>query len=137
MLRGECVSGRWSGEVFAALPDGEVVFSRGRNDYQGSVAIVAKLDDGRWLHYGWSYGSCSACDSWEGEPEEKVAEEIRSGAAIMDPETFADYLIACYHQKAEWLTGKAKYDETQESYSYDEHTGLGTVELLSLVAGVK
>jgi len=121
------VEGRWSDEVRAALPDGEILFSRGRIDYQGSVAIIARLDDGRWLQYDWSYGSCSGCDQWEGERETVIADEIRRGAAIMDAHTFQDFLAGILHRKAEWLLGTGGYG------SYEDHTGLEVEELLNRV----
>lgn len=129
MLRGRMVTGRWHETVAEALPNGEVVFSTGTDDYQGSVAIVARLDDGRWLHYGWSYGSCPGCDAWEDEPTEKVAEEIRKGAAIMDRDHMADYLVAAQASRASWL-----HDGNPDSYSYESHVGLKVAELVAAVA---
>lgn len=134
-LRGKMVEGRWHEEVAAALPDGEVVFSTGTADYQGSVAIVARLDDGRWLHYDWSYGSCSGCDAWEGtmyddaDGPAKVAEEIRKGAAIMDRDHFADYLVSAKAARASWL-----HSGDGDSYSYEQHVGLKVDELVALLA---
>lgn len=34
-------------------------------DYQGEVATIVKLQDGRVAAYCDYYGSCSGCDSWE------------------------------------------------------------------------
>ena len=128
-LRGTMITGRWHETVAAALPDGEVIFSTGTDDYQGSVAIVARLDDGRWLHYDWSYGSCSGCDAWEDEPTEKVTAEIAKGAAIMDRDHFADYLVSAKASKASWL-----HDGNSESYSYERHVGVTVDELAALLA---
>lgn len=138
-LRGKMVEGRWFEEVKAALPDGEVVFSTGTDDYQGSVAIVARLDDGRWLHYDWSYGSCSGCDAWEsrvhgGEEggREAVLEEIRNGAAILDAAHFADYLVGCRAAKASWLRDPDSSE--QPFYSYETHVGMTVDELVRAVS---
>ena len=139
MLRGESIGGKWTGVVYEALPDGEVVYSTGHRDYQGNVSLVAKLDDGRWLHYGWGYGSCSGCDSWEAHLEEggdrgKLLEEVRAGAAIMDPDHFADYLVQC--AGADWLVaGMRNKPYGWSSYSFDEHAGLSTEQLISMVSG--
>lgn len=127
-LRGKMITGRWHETVAEALPDGEVVFSTGTDDYQGSVSIVARLDDGRWLHYSWSYGSCSGCDQWEGEPQERVVADIQAGAAIMDAAHFADYLVACRARNASWLQdceGGDFYD--------DQRVGLTVEELVQAV----
>jgi hypothetical protein len=80
MIRGETnINARWESDVFALLPDGEVVWAEGTEDYQGFERIIAKLDDGRYLFYSWSYGSCSGCDSWEGKPAE-MEQDVKSGA---------------------------------------------------------
>lgn len=129
MLRGECVNGRWSGLVREALPDGEIVASVGTDDYQGSVAIVARLDDGRWLHYSWSYGSCSHCDSWECEDEAVVKEEISNGAAILDREAFLRYLQRAYDNDASWIASM----RGEERYNYEEKVGLDYNGLLDKV----
>lgn len=129
MLRGECVEGRWSYIVKQALPDGEIVSSVGSCDYQGSVAIVAKLDDGNWLHYAWSYGSCSGCDAWEDEPEESVKEEIRNGAAILDRDSFLRYLVSAADSDAGWLAAL----RGKESWIYEEKVGLDYNGLLDKV----
>ena len=139
-LRGKMIEARWSEMVREALPDGEVVFSTGRNDYQGSVAIVAKLDDGRWLHYDWSYGSCSGCDHWENvmgwdddaERRQEVINEIQNGAAIMDAAHFADYLCGIKAAGADWL-----HDDSDRSegsyYSYEDHVGMSLPDLMTAV----
>jgi len=141
-LRGRMIEARWAHVVRDTLPDGEVLYSIGTDDYQGHVAIVAKLDDGRWLHYGWSYGSCSGCDAWEEdwnrynatdaeqfEGQESVRAEIRNGAAIMDKDHFADYLVSCRAAGASWLRSK----EDEESYSYETQIGLSVEELVARV----
>lgn len=141
-LRGEMIEGRWADVVRDTLPDGEVLYSTGTKDYQGHVAIVAKLDDGRWLHYSWSYGSCSGCDAWEddwsrydateaeqAEGREKVRNNIRNGAAVMDKDHFADYLVSCRASGASWLRSK----DDEESYSYESQVGLSVEELVARV----
>jgi hypothetical protein len=145
-LRGTCVAGvRWAEEVMASLPDGEVLFSRGKSDYQGSGCLVARLDDGRWAQYEWNYGSCSGCDRWEDaggyddeEDRQKKLNEVISAdvnreAAFMDAETMGDFLVGCLAKKAAWLTGKNTYDGSA-SYSYEEHVGLSLEDLLKRVA---
>lgn len=129
-LRGKMITGRWHETVADALPDGEVLFSTGSDGYQGSVAIVARLDDGRWLHYDWSYGSCSGCDAWEGQPEDDVKDEIRLGAAVMDSAHFADYLVSAKASRSSWLWDPSTEND---SYSYESHVGLTVDELVARV----
>lgn len=130
MLRGDCVAGRWHTLVMEALPDGEIICSVGTADYQGQVAIVARLDDGQWLHYSWSYGSCESCDRWEGRVysddagREAVDDEIRRGAAILDRDHFADYLVGC--SDSEWVGAM----RGEESWGYEERTGASFDELI-------
>lgn len=131
MLRGECINGRWSGLVREALPDGEIVASVGTDDYQGSVAIVAKLDDGRWLHYSWSYGSCSHCDSWEEQDKDIVKQEIRKGAAILDRDAFLRYIVSAADSDAGWLAAL----RGKEDWMYEEKVGLDYNGLLDKVVG--
>lgn len=121
MLRGECINARWSKEIMEALPDGEVVMSRGTVDYQGFCDFVARLDDGRWLHMHWAYGSCDGCDEYE-----DMASDVRYSAFhAMPAEVFADYIIGCIGTGADWLTGE-----------HEESTGLATAEeLLACVLG--
>ena len=129
-LRGKMITGRWCDLVADALPDGEVLFSTGTDDYQGSVAIVARLDDGRWLQYDWSYGSCSVCDSWEDLPESEVKVEIGEAAAILPAVEFARYLANVLESKADWLRDPSTKDG---SWVYSEHIGLTVEELLMRV----
>lgn len=133
MLRGDCVAGRWRNIVMAALPDGEVICSVGTADYQGQVAIVAKLDDGNWLHYSWSYGSCSSCDAWEdriyaGDSERaEVDDDIRRGAATMDRDHFADYLVGA--SDSEWV----KALRGEQSWLYEDRTGASFEQLTQML----
>lgn len=125
-MRGPMVGGRWHETVAAALPDGEVLFSSGNEDYSGQVAIVAKLDDGDWLFYAWSYGSCSGCDPWEDEPIENVKEDIRLGAKVMSPQEFYVFLENCQSTKAPWLVGS-------DPWGYEQFVGLTAPDLLTRV----
>lgn len=132
MLRGDCVAGRWHTLVQEALPDGEIICSVGIADYQGQVALIAKLDDGNWLHYSWSYGSCSSCDAWEDRVyshsgRDDVVDDIRRGAATMDRDHFADYLVLC--SDSEW--GKALRGE--ESWMYEDRTGASFEQLIQML----
>lgn len=125
MLRGECIDARWAKEVMWALPDGEVVMSRGTVDYQGFCDFVARLDDGRWLHVHWAYGSCAGCDEYEDMASDVRDTAFRALADAMPAEVFADYIVGCVGSRADWLTGE-----------HEASTGLATAEeLLARVLG--
>jgi len=42
------------------------------NDYQGTIAIAHKLNDGRVVVMTDYYGSCNTCDMWVGATDEDV-----------------------------------------------------------------
>jgi hypothetical protein len=81
---------RWSSYaeplVCGSWSEGAVLFDASESDYQGTVEIVfadpglggycgdpSELDGARWVYLEYSYGSCSGCDRWEGEPSAKIA----------------------------------------------------------------
>lgn len=125
MLRGECVNGRWADEMKEVQPDGEIVYSRGEADYQGSVMFVAKLDDGRWLYCEWTYGSCSGCDGWEDMEETKRNEEMKGCASVMAAEEMKKYVADCIGQEASWITGNR--------WQYSQHVGLSVDDLVKAI----
>ena len=87
MMRGKCVEGRWWESVFAALPDGECLWSTGSNDYQGQVRVLCRLDAGGFLAYVWDYGSCSGCDKWEDSPDAdaEIARDVQQATVLETP----------------------------------------------------
>jgi hypothetical protein len=139
MLRGDIVEGRYYNTVMAALPDGEILFSSGTNDWQGCVEFVAKLDSGEYLTYGWSYGSCSGCDAWsalyeydsytksrtEAEVTDLINLEIQTNAKTMSASVMLAYLEQ--NRNSLWLK------DEPGSYSYESRTGLTVAELLAKV----
>lgn len=57
---GNCVNDLWG--------NWEVIYENSVCDYQGSVDFVAKHpNENKYVAYGYYYGSCSGCDSWEAE----------------------------------------------------------------------
>lgn len=65
------------------------------DDYSGHVEIAGLLNDGRYFHYYWSYGSCSGCDTWEayGYSYGQIIAEMKEQAVYFeDRETFDRYL---------------------------------------------
>lgn len=127
MLRGECVNGRWAGSIKAVQPDGEIKYSRGEDDWQGTVMFIAKLDDGNWLHCEWSYGSCTVCDSWEGMDEKQQTEEMKKTGRKMTRDEMLAFALACQEKKAAWVTG--------DQYYMSQHVGLSFDDLLGELRG--
>ena len=65
-------SGCRYGEIASALFQGsEVIWEDSYDDYQGHAKVLVEMRDhygnghGVFVHYEWTYGSCSGCDYWE------------------------------------------------------------------------
>jgi hypothetical protein len=72
-------------------------------DWQGQVATMAKLSDGRIVVYDDYYGSCSGCDAWEDATDQTVRKlciDLANGARIFDSQ----------EEAVEWL--KSEHRET-------------------------
>jgi hypothetical protein len=98
-------------------------------DYQGKVATLVMLEDGRYALYNDYYGSCSGCDSWEDASDEEVKTMcvgLANGAYIF--ESFLDVLEFLMDEEKEgsWSSWddckhgiltefKQKHDFTQSS----------------------
>lgn len=46
------------------------------NYYQGTVMTAVKLEDGRFVFYSDSYGSCSGCDMWEDCDDDQLERNV-------------------------------------------------------------
>lgn len=84
------------GEVAAKIfGEGEVVWEHSDHDYQGFANLLVKMPNGSWIHYDWTYGSCSGCDEWEARDlsdEQVEAEMRRAMITFPDDETVEKYL---------------------------------------------
>ncbi len=84
------------GDTLAPLFEGgEVVWEHSEADYQGSANVLVAMPDGTFIHYEWSYGSCSGCDEWEARDlsdEEIRAEATRAMAVISGRDALKRYL---------------------------------------------
>src|SRR5689334_16344805 len=81
-LNSVAVSCRY-GDIAARIWEGwELVWEHSEADYQGFASFVAKHEDGRYVFYEWTYGSCSGCDGWEAAEltEEQIEDEMRQEA---------------------------------------------------------
>ena len=84
---------RWSELVEKFLGKGDVLLDNSYADYQGEAQVIVAFSDGRVAMYGWSYGSCSGCDSWEDKPLAKVSKEIEDSILWFDsPAQFMEWL---------------------------------------------
>jgi hypothetical protein len=76
----QCRYGEVAGNIFW---DADIIWENSNADWQGFANLLASMTDGTFVHYSWTYGSCSGCDEWEarGLSEEEIEEEMRSGFA--------------------------------------------------------
>lgn len=87
--------------------EAEILWENSTDDYQGSCNVVARMPDGTFAQYAWSYGSCSGCDDWESRfgyedfADDKVEAEMRQATVTFaDAETLQKYLDNC--DNGEW-----------------------------------
>jgi len=87
------VGARWAEEVGSALGFTKETPLLGLSeevDYQGSCYFVAQPAPDEAVIYGWSYGSCSGCDSWE-DRESEIAPEVQASAQRMTLAQFREH----------------------------------------------
>lgn len=87
-----CRYGSIAGNIFK---DAEIIWENSESDWQGSANVLAAMPDGSFIHYAWTYGSCSGCDEWESREltGEEIEQEMRRAMAILkDKETLLSYL---------------------------------------------
>lgn len=79
---------RYGDEAGVLFGESEIIWEHSESDYQGFANVLARLSDGTFIHYEWSYGSCSGCDEWEsrGLSSEEIVDEMRSAAAVFESE---------------------------------------------------
>ena len=65
--------------------DAEIIWEDSVRDYQGEVCLLARLPDGRYVHYAYDYGSCSGCDEWEDRDfsDDQIEAEMRREMAVL------------------------------------------------------
>jgi len=91
---------RWSNlaAVLFAEDDWEVFFDASESDYQGTVEIMARFtgysygDVKSYKYLEYSYGSCSGCDAWEGQPVEKALTDMMRSVLPLDAHGAAEHL---------------------------------------------
>jgi hypothetical protein len=79
-------SGCRYGDVLAPLFEGgDVIWEFSTANYQGFANVLVAMPDGRFIHYEWTYGSCSGCDEWEnrGLSDEQICEEAIKVMAVL------------------------------------------------------
>lgn len=87
-----CRYGKVAERIFS---DANIIFEDSLDDYQGYANVFAAMPDGTFVHYEWTYGSCSSCDEWEAREldDNSIEKEMRSSMAVLkDRETARRYL---------------------------------------------
>jgi len=87
-----CRYGEVAEKIFG---DCEIIWEHSMDDYQGFANVLAAKQDGSFIHYEWTYGSCSGCDEWEdrGLTDQQIENEMRSSMAVLkDRDTLKQYL---------------------------------------------
>ena len=84
---------RWANVVSDVLDTNnmEIIWEDSLQDYQGYADFVGIRPNGEIVHYAWTYGSCTGCDSWEERLKTEVAEEIKNTASVLDRNNFRNY----------------------------------------------
>jgi hypothetical protein len=94
---------RWA-EFVKKFLDGEVLLDNSYHDYQGDAQVISIVADGRVGMYSWNYGSCSGCDSWEGQDDKIILKEIEESILWWDnPSQFIEWLegpIVKFHDRS-------------------------------------
>lgn len=76
--------------------ESEIIWEDSEDDYQGRANILAYMPDKTFIHYMWTYGSCSGCDKWEAafdSNKDKVEQEMRKGLGVLpDVKSLIRYL---------------------------------------------
>jgi hypothetical protein len=76
----KCRYGNIAGNIFR---DADIIWENSEADWQGSANLLAATTYGTFIHYSWTYGSCSGCDEWEARElsEQEVEKEMRMAMA--------------------------------------------------------
>lgn len=103
----KCRYGNVASELFR---DSTVIWECSEADYQGYANVLARLEDGTYLLYGWTYGSCGGCDSWEAADmsREDIESEMRRGSRVMTHKALRSWAAMC---RKEWK-GEEPYYKT-------------------------
>lgn len=86
-IAAKCRYGEEALRVFGE--ESELIWECSEEDYQGNANILVRIDDlGRelFIHYEWTYGSCSGCDEWEGRDltDFEIRQEMMRDCNVFD-----------------------------------------------------
>lgn len=87
-----CRYGDVAGRIFG---ESEIIWEHSEADYQGFANVLALMTDGTFIHYEWTYGSCSGCDEWEARDltDDEIEQEMRGSMAVLpDKDALKRYL---------------------------------------------
>jgi len=97
-IAGQCRYGDVAEKAFGLM---NILWEDSTDDYQGGAEVLAKSESRAWgeedkpyVHYEWSYGSCSGCDGWEdqGLSDAKILAEMMDGCSFYDKESLGEWL---------------------------------------------
>ncbi len=78
-----CRYGNVATRIFGEL---EIIWEHSEDDYQGFANVLAfNKQDNTFIHYDWTYGSCSGCDEWKDREltEDQIEQEMRSNLLVL------------------------------------------------------
>lgn len=82
----KCRYARVTDEIFK---DADVIWEESVDDCQGHANFLLHMPDGTFVHYSYTYGSCSVCDEWEDRclTDDEIAQVIRNEMATLANES--------------------------------------------------
>ncbi len=84
------------GDVIGKLFEkGNVIWEHSEDGYQGFANVLIEMPDKTYIHYEWTYGSCSGCDEWESRrlSNNQILAEVRKHMNVIpDLETLRKYV---------------------------------------------
>lgn len=76
----KCRYGNVAGRIFGSC---DIIWECSENYFGGFANVLAATPDGTFIHYEWTFGSCSVCDTWErqygwdDDADDKIEAEMR------------------------------------------------------------
>ena len=85
-ISSKCRYGSIAERIFANL---DIIWEDSEDDYQGTVKLIALMENSDIVTFTYNYGSCSGCDDWEavGYNDDQIEQAMRKECM----EVFTDY----------------------------------------------
>jgi hypothetical protein len=106
-----CRYGDVAGRLFG---EAEVIWEHSENGWHGYANVLVRTPDGHFVHYAWTYGSCSHCDDWWDLPggEDAVEQIMRDAAAWFDDEATLRRYLHLEDSDATYPTGNSPTNDS-------------------------